>query len=188
MKPEITSREAILAACRRITATRGLPAVSMRAVATEAHVALGTLYHYFSDKDELLIAAVESVWQDILRLNGPEEAPPGFPDCVAGLYRRARTGAASYPGFLTAHSVILAGARSEEARQAMARVFEQLREGLLSALQHDPQVRPDAFGPAFTPDALTELVLDNVLLLLIREAEDCTPLTGLLRAALYPRP
>lgn len=95
---------------------------------------------------------------------------------------------ASYPGFLTAHSMILAGTRSVEARQAMARVFIQLRESLLSALRRDQQVRPDAFGPAFTPDALTELVLDNVLLLLTRESEDCTPLTELLRATLYPRP
>ena len=46
MSAGITSRDAIMQACRRIAAERGLTAVSMRAVARESHIALGTLYNY----------------------------------------------------------------------------------------------------------------------------------------------
>ena len=59
--------------CRRIAAEKGLKALSMQAVAGECGIALGTLYNYFSDKEELLIAAISSVWQDIFRLTAEEE-------------------------------------------------------------------------------------------------------------------
>ena len=49
--------------CRRIAAQEGLSALSMRTVARACGVALGTLYHYYADKDALLIATVESIWQ-----------------------------------------------------------------------------------------------------------------------------
>jgi AcrR family transcriptional regulator len=42
----------------RLAATGGYEAVQMRDVATEAEVAIGTLYRYFGSKDELLLAGM----------------------------------------------------------------------------------------------------------------------------------
>lgn len=56
MNPVVTSKEAILQVCRKITAERGLTALSMRSVAAELGIGLGTLYNYFPDKDALLLA------------------------------------------------------------------------------------------------------------------------------------
>lgn len=63
----VTSREAILAACREMVAEQGLGAIGMRAVAARCGVAVGSLYNYFPSKDALLAAAVESVWEEIFR-------------------------------------------------------------------------------------------------------------------------
>ena len=57
MNTGITSKEAIMQACRKIAAQKGLSALNMRTVAKECNIALGTLYNYYADKDELLIAA-----------------------------------------------------------------------------------------------------------------------------------
>lgn len=48
----------ITAALGRIAAERGLTAVTMREVAAEADISLGLVQHYFSSKDELLLAAL----------------------------------------------------------------------------------------------------------------------------------
>ena len=69
MNPNITSKEAILQTCRNIVASKGLPALNMRSVAEECHIALGTLYNYYSNKNELLLATIESVWKDIFHTN-----------------------------------------------------------------------------------------------------------------------
>ena len=55
MKPQATSREAILAECRAIVRHQGLSGISVRTVAAAAGVATGTLYHYFPDKRALHI-------------------------------------------------------------------------------------------------------------------------------------
>lgn len=52
-------RGEILAALWRVVAQRGLSAVSIRAVATEAGVSPGRVQHYFASKDELVRASVD---------------------------------------------------------------------------------------------------------------------------------
>ena len=61
----ITSKAAIMLVCRRIVAEKGLTALNMRLVTDECHIALGTLYNYYADKEELVLATVESIWRDI---------------------------------------------------------------------------------------------------------------------------
>lgn len=185
MNPGVTSKEAILAVCRRLVAGRGLSTLSMRAVAADCGIALGTLYNYFADKDELLIATVESIWREILRLDGVCRAGCAFPEVVGGLFARIQTSAAQYPDFLTGHTVTIAKAKRGEARSAMDLAFAQIRADLLAVLRADPQVAPDAFGGAFSEAAFVDLVLDQLLILLVKRAPDCDALTGLVRRVLY---
>src|SRR5699024_1896487 len=49
----------IAAAVWRLVAHRGLDAVSMRAVATEAGISMGKVQHYFASKHDLLYAGIE---------------------------------------------------------------------------------------------------------------------------------
>ncbi|MGM9538178.1 MAG: TetR/AcrR family transcriptional regulator [Candidatus Onthomonas sp.] len=185
MNPGVTSREAIMQVCRRMAAEQGLPALSMRAVAGECGIALGTLYNYYSDKDELLIATVESVWQDIFHLDGVCETAFSFPDYVAYLFDRARAGAAEYPNFLTAHSIAIAKSRQGEAKSTMERYFAHMKAGMLAVLRRDPGVRPAVFSPSFTESDLVDFVLDHILLLLVQDEADCTALTELVRRVIY---
>ncbi len=183
MNPGATSKEAILQACRKIAAEQGLPALSMRAVAKECGIALGTLYNYYSDKDELLIAAVESVWKDIFHLNGVCETAFSFPDYVSYLFACARRGTAEYPNFLTAHSMLKS--RRNEAKSTMDRYFDHMKAGMLEVLRADPAVKQSAFSHCFTAANFVDFVLDNILLLLFRETASCTTLVELVRRVIY---
>ena len=64
----ITSKEEILKAGRMIAQEKGLDAINMRSVATACNIALGTLYNYYSNKDELVLAVIESIWKDIFHI------------------------------------------------------------------------------------------------------------------------
>jgi AcrR family transcriptional regulator len=48
-----------------LAATRGLEAVSLRHVATEAGVSTGMVQHYFRTKDEMMTFALEMVMDNI---------------------------------------------------------------------------------------------------------------------------
>ncbi len=57
-------RELIFKATEKIIATKGLQGLSMQQIAQEAGVAAGTIYRYFTDKEEL----VSELRKDVLRV------------------------------------------------------------------------------------------------------------------------
>ena len=108
MNPPNTSREEIMRVSRKIVSEKGLPALNMRALAKECGIALGTLYNYYSDKDELVVAAIESVWQDILEKSAPDSGVR-FSQYVTQTYAHIIERLKDYPDFLAAHSISVAG-------------------------------------------------------------------------------
>ena len=63
-------REKFAEATMRLIARQGLEGVTMRAVAAEAGLSYGSLFHYFESKDELLMHAVRhSMAQQTRRVN-----------------------------------------------------------------------------------------------------------------------
>jgi AcrR family transcriptional regulator len=54
-------REKFAEAAMRLIARHGLEGVTMRAVAAEAGLSYGSLFHYFDSKDELLMHAVQTL-------------------------------------------------------------------------------------------------------------------------------
>lgn len=60
-------RRELVRAALRITARGGLEAVTMREIAAEAGVANGALAHYFRDKDALLMAAYQHIFDETNR-------------------------------------------------------------------------------------------------------------------------
>ena len=186
MNPSATSREEIMSVCREIAAHSGLNALSVRNVARECGVAPSTLYNYYSDKDEITLATVESIWQDIFHTGDVCETDFTFPQYVEYLFDCAKRGAQSYPSFLTAHSVALAGSRKGEAKNTMERYFSHMKTGMLEVLHADKNVSEKAFTPALTEDDLMAFVLDNILLLLMKGAQSCSALCELICRIIYP--
>jgi AcrR family transcriptional regulator len=69
----------ILAAARTVLDQRGLEAMTMEDIAAAAGVAKGTLYLYFQSKDDLLLALMSQVGENILRDVESALTAPGTP-------------------------------------------------------------------------------------------------------------
>ena len=180
-----TSKEAILDVCRRIVAEKGLSALDMRAVAESSHIALGTLYNYYADKDELLLATVESAWRDIFHSDRKCETEASFPAYIGYLFDSVRAGAGAYPDFFAAHSVRMAQGQRGRAKNTMEQYFEHIKSGMLRVLRADPNVAPDAFSPTLTEEALIDFVFDQMLLMLSRGETSSAVLVEILGRVLY---
>lgn len=186
MNPEITSKEEIMLVCRRIAAEKGLKALSMRAVAGECGIAPGTLYNYFTDKEELLIAAIASVWQDIFSLTEQEENSPPllFSEYVEKVFANVCRRFRDYPDFFTAHSVAVTENGKDRAKSAMEHCTEKIRDSLLDALRRDNTVSDNAFGESFSEESFVEFVLDSIILLLIQQ-KSCDTLIEVIKKVIY---
>ena len=62
-KKDDSMRGVLLEHARKIADTQGIEAVNIRSIAKEAGIASGTVYNYFSNKDELLFALTEEYWE-----------------------------------------------------------------------------------------------------------------------------
>lgn len=90
-----TSADALTDSALRVVRRSGLVGVSSRTVAAEAGVALGTVYRYVPDLQNLLVAAAEQVegrFVDALRHAAPDGEPlvPAVPRIAAVLVEEAR--------------------------------------------------------------------------------------------------
>ena len=180
-----TSKAAIMQVCRSIVAEKGIKALNMRLVAHECHIAPGTLYNSYADKDALVLAAVESIWGEIFHAKHQEEHGVSFFDYVAKLYARIAKGAKSYPGFLTGHSIGIAGAKRGEAKSVMEHTFAHMKAGMLEVLQNDPRVPEAAFPPSFSWEDFVGFVLDHLLILLVQGQPNCDMLLEIIRRVIY---
>ena len=185
MNTVITSKEAIMQVCRRIVAEKGLTALNMRLVTDECHIALGTLYNYYADKDELVLATVESVWRDIFHADQQCVKDVSFSDYVEDLYAHIQKGAEAYPNFLTGHSISIASAKRGEAKSAMEHTFAHMKAGMLEVLQADQDVEENTFTASFSQEKFVDFVLDSMLVLLVQGQPDCAVLLEVIRRVIY---
>ena len=65
-KKDDTLRDTLLGLAREVAEEQGPEAINIRDIARRAGVATGTVYNYFSGKDELLLALTEDCWREAL--------------------------------------------------------------------------------------------------------------------------
>ena len=187
MNHAAASRDALLDAAERIVSDEGFEALSIRRLAAECGVAVGTVYNYFASKSELVVAVIEHFWRSML--HGAVCAPPPhqrFTAYLCELYAalldrvgRCRDG------------LLLRMASLSDEQRAMGlslerRYYAHMEEGLLLALSQDEAVDPAVFSEGFTQKALCEHVLTTMLTRLKAGKDDCAFLLCLLERILYP--
>lgn len=181
----ITSKEAILQVCRDIVASKGLAAVNMRSVAEQSQIALGTLYNYYDNKDELLLATVEEIWKDIFHMDHRCPAERSFSEYVEDIFECVQKGAENYPDFFSAHSISIANSEKEKAKSSMKHYFENMKKEMLEVLQADDNVSVNAFSASFEKQDFIDFVLDNLLMLLMQGKTSSGTLIEVIRRTIY---
>ena len=186
MNTSATTKESIMKACREIVAKYGLSALNMRSVAGSCHIALGTLYNYYSDKNELVTATVESVWMDIFHSGGDFDGT-SFSSYVEHIFSNVKEGMKKYPNFFAAHALSISSSEKSRARNAMSGYFKHMENSLISVLLKDPDADTGVFSDNFSESAFVNFVIENILILVIREKDSCSTLTEIIRRIIYHR-
>ena len=146
--------ENILSAARRLVAEHGYAAVTMRAVAKECGIAVGTFYNYYPSKDAMLAACLLHDWQAALAAAGEKTAAAqSAEEAVGAVFDAVRT-------FEEQNDSIF----SDESARSSAAGALQKRHGLLrrqiAALLEAPCRRfSDAPDAAFLAEFVAESVL-----------------------------
>lgn len=180
-KKDEHTRTLLLSCAREIANEQGIAAINMRRLAKSAGVATGTVYNYFSDKDDVLLALTEDDWTRALQQLSQIVTEDRFSEWVGETY-----------SFLHAHIQASAGgmmAALINIRQTgctrMETMQTALRDILLEQLRQDGNVKSKVWSETFTRQQFAEFVLDNLLLLLRRNAQDANFLAEIVERNLY---
>lgn len=185
MNPAVTSKEDIIAACQKIAKDQGLESISMRSVASECGMAVGSVYNYFPSKSELLCATIENIWKDIFHMSASQCAFSDFVECLTWLFDSVQRGSQMYPEFFSRHAMIFASEDQTAGHQMMEKYFRHLEVNLLKVLQRDSNIRDDAFNGVLTPELFISYVLELFVSSVFHFQEDYRGILEIVRRCLY---
>jgi AcrR family transcriptional regulator len=136
----------VLETAMRMAGEGGYDAVQMRAVAEQSGVAIGTIYRYFSGKDELLIAGLAGWLRHSRRRIEAAGVPGDTPaERLIGLLEKSAAGTQQRPVLMGALVTAL-GTTSPAAAPYKLDVEQEWRALVVSALGPSPDI--DAEGVA----------------------------------------
>lgn len=181
----IISKEKILKESRDLVAEEGLDALSIRKLAKKCDLAVGTIYNYFSSKDDLMISTIESVWEDIFRIEDYDQKANDFLKYLSDIFTHLSLGIEKYPNFFTIHSLSFKSQSIGKAKDSMATYIEKLRENLIYILDRDPNIKKDAFDDDFTKDDLVEFIISTSLCFIVDKNYNKDLLLKIVKKTLY---
>lgn len=185
MNTVITSREAILTACKELVIEKGLMALNIRDVASRCGVAVGSVYNYFPSKEDLAVATVASVWTEIMHQESGIESQASFIETVRSLFERIYQGSRKYPSFLNVHAMSFGKMDKQKGRTVMNQYFQHMEKGLLESLARDPDVNQAVFSETFSRPAYVDFVFSNMLSHVMNQQDHPDFLIEIIRRTIY---
>lgn len=160
-----TTKDAIILKIREIVARDGLNALSIRGLAKELDSSVGIIYYYFPSKDELIVEAIESVWEDIFQADDKEVL--SFSEFLKSLFDHIDSGVKKYPNFFTLHTLMLQTNDKSKAKSSMQLYIARLKSRLLEVLYMDKSLKEDAFSDDFKAEGFINLIVLNIMSLIL---------------------
>lgn len=137
----------------------------MRELAKACNIATGTLYNYFPNKTEIMLALAEDFWSNSLAQMAGKVSADSFVGYVQACYELL----CIQTRYFCAHILPGLNARLEEGRQLMQSMQEELERVLLKRLIEEPGVC--AWQDGLSPESFARMVTE-LLMLALRERHD----------------
>lgn len=164
-----TLRDTLISLARSIADTEGIDAINIRSIAQKAGITAGTVYNYFSGKDEILLSLTEEYWkQTLLEMNTAITAK-SFCEQLQEVFSFLRERINRCGGKLMSSL----GNAETAGRERMAQIQTRLEADLIRLMEQDPDIRSDIWDETFTREQFARFIMMNIMMLLKAGAPDC---------------
>ncbi len=176
-------RKTLLSSARNIECSEGVDAISIRRLASEANIAVGTVYNYFDSKQEVLLALTEEYWKETLTQMRDRITDERFSEQLGEMIAFLRS------KMNDCAVILMRGLRDdlETGRIRMASMHRVLRQMLVDRIERDSTISQGLWTETFTKEAFADFVLTNILALLQQKEESETAFLEIVRRTLYPK-
>lgn len=161
----VITREEILEAAYRQTMQNGLSSLSIRSVASACNISVGTVYHSFASKNDLVNEVIAQFWRETFEsiMEEAEEAPLDFIAFCQELSGKTSEALRTFREGFLADLSLLDTADRVAARQREEYAFAHIRQGLRRALDEDCRINRHRLTEGLRPDLLCDLIWSVIL-------------------------
>lgn len=176
-----TLRDTLLSFARTVADTEGIEAVNIRSIAQKAGIASGTVYNYFSNKDEILLALTEEYWKQTLLEMKTNVTADSFCGQLQEIFYFLKERIDQSGGKLmnSLGNVEMAGQARMTSMQA------ELEAALIQRMEQDAEIRKDIWDDTFTKEQFARFIMMNIMISLKTRAPDITFFVVLIKRILY---
>lgn len=185
MNKTITSKNMILLASKEIVKESGLSSLGIRDVAKKCDISIGSVYNYFSSKEDLVLSTIESIWTEILNLESWFNSNLRFDEVVICFYNSVIEGSKEYSFFLDSHAISIMNTSKAKGKNLMNNFFENIINLMVTSIKDDKCVKPDVFSKDFTEEDFAEFVFSNILMLVMKRKTSCDFLVKMIQKTIY---
>ena len=180
-KKDENLRAALLDIAREIANEKGLYAINIRAIAKKAGVASGTVYNYFENKEDILLALTEEYWRKTLLELKSKIQEDSFPAQIQKVYSFL------YEQLNESANTLMHSLHNVEAlgRDKMSGMVKALGEEIINQISLDKNISSDIWDEKLTKDDFAEFVLMNILALLRMNETNIDPFIEIIKRLLH---
>lgn len=161
-KKDDTLRNTLLTAAQKIADTGGIDKINIRTIAQKCGVATGTVYNYFCNKDEILLALTESYWHNALQQMEYAVSANSFcgqiQEIFTFLLKHINHSAGMLMGSL--------GSAESAGYSRMESAQSELKAVLLQYMEQDPNIHSNIWNASFTKEQFINFIMINLMTLL----------------------
>lgn len=180
-KKDDTLRDTLLNSAQSIADTEGIEAVNIRSIAKKSGIASGTVYNYFSNKDEILLALTEEYWKQTLQEMKTEITADSFCGQLQQIfyYLKERIDQSAGKLMNSLGNVEMAGQANMVSMQSV------LEAALIRSMEQDADIRKDVWDETFTKEQFARFIMMNMMMLLKTHAPDITFFIRIIKRTIY---
>ncbi len=176
-----TLRATLLNLAQDIADTEGIDAVNIRLIAKRAGIATGTIYNYFSNKEEILLALTEEYWKQALLEMRTEIVAGSFWEQLQEIFYFLKVRIEQSAGKLM-NSLGNVGLIGQE---YMVSMQSELEAALIQRMEQDADVRRDIWNETFTKEQFVRFIMMNLTVLLKTQVSDITFFIIIIKRIIY---
>lgn len=185
MNRSATSKELLLKTAIEIAYHEGISKLSIRRVAAQSGIAIGTVYNYYPAKSDLILAVMEDFWRKVFHKSQFDVESCDFLESYKQIFYSLKENLSRFESCFLKEAVRLSQTESVKGKELELMYWNHMKEGMLRILLRDEAVKADAFTDSFSREAFINFSFSNLISLLRANDENCEFVVLVFRKLIY---
>lgn len=166
-------KDIILSVAKNIAITQGITKITIRSVARNSGIAIGTVYNYFPSKGDLLVAVIEGFWNDAFsNIDWENFKHNDFYSNLERVYNVLYIYFHQFRENWLDQLSLLKTREKQLGRQKEEEYFKQIHSKIIVLMDMDDCLKNYLWTEIITKEKMAEFIFENIITMLRRDEKN----------------